>query len=312
MGTYTTVNSSVNNSISLASKFLPILDEVYKTSSRTSILDTLDGRVNFIGANAVNLFKTSMDGLGNYSRNSGYVTGDVTGTWETKTLEKDRGRSFLIDAMDNDETLGLAMGTTLGEFVRTKVVPEIDAYRFAKYASTTGISTATAVDLTSSVDGVGLIDTATKTMNDDEVPVEGRILFVSEAMYKNIKEHVTRYVANDDRGINRSFETFDGMRVIRVPSNRFNTAITLYDGTTSGQTAGGYIPTAGGYAINFMIIHPSAVLQVVKHQVPRIFSPDQNIEADGYRINYRIYHDAFVEDNKVAGIYLNAAATANT
>lgn len=301
------------NSIALAQKYLPILDEVYKRESITSILDAANNQVQFINANTVKLFKTSLQGLGDYARNSGFVKGDVTATWETHTLSKDRGRSFSVDAMDDEETINMAFGTLAGEFLRTKVVPEIDAYRFAKYASTTGISKATAADITvGTTDVPALIDAAEEKMNDDEVPVEGRILFISEKAYSGLKAKISRQLANEN-GVNRLVETYDGMPVIRVPKARFNTAITLYDGSTSGQEAGGYIiPASTSYAINFMIIHPSAVLQVAKHVKPRIFAPDVNQEADAWKFDYRIYHDTFVEDNKVAGIYLHAASTANS
>jgi len=86
------------NSISLAQKYLPILDEVYKKNSLTALLDTGANRVKFEGANKASVFKISMDGLGNYTRNSGFTTGGVTGAWETFTLDKDRGRSFIVDA----------------------------------------------------------------------------------------------------------------------------------------------------------------------------------------------------------------------
>ena len=149
-------------------------------------------------------------------------------------------------------------------------------------------------------------------MSNNEVPKEGRILFVSEDVYKRLKGQITRFIENGEGNINRTIEMFDNMRVIRVPQNRFNTAITLYDGTTAGQTAGGYIVPAGtSYAINFMIIHPSAVAQVVKHVIPRLFSPQQNLNADAWKYDYRIYHDCWVLDNKVDGIYLHRAATAN-
>ena len=301
------------NSIALATKYLPILDEVYKRESITSILDAANNKVQFINADTVKLFKTSLQGLGNYSRNSGFVKGDVTATWETHQLTKDRGRSFSVDAMDDEETINMAFGTLAGEFLRTKVVPEIDAYRFAKYAGTSGISTATAADITvGTTDVPGLIDTAIQKMNDDEVPVEGRILFISELAYNGLKAKISRQLANE-KDVSKVIETYDGMRVIRVPKARFNTAITLYDGTTSGQEAGGYIvPASTSYPINFMIIHPSAVIQVAKHVKPRIFSPDVNQDADAWKFDYRIYHDTFVEANKVAGIYLHAAATANT
>ena len=214
--------------------------------------------------------------------------------------------------MDNEETLGMAFGALAGEFVRTQVVPELDAVRFATYASKSGILSANK-DLSSSDDIPALIDAALADMGDNDVPVEGKILFVSETVYKLLKGDITRYVANSDNGINRTIETFEGMPVIRVPQNRFNTAVTLYDGSTSGQEAGGYIvPASTSYKINFMVVHPSAVVQVVKHAVPAIFTPENNILSDGYLFRYRVYGGNFVEANKVKGIYLHRAATANS
>lgn len=117
----------VANSISLAQKYLPLLDEVYKNESKTAVLDFASERVQFIGANVAKIAKIDLDGLGNYGRNTGFVPGSADITWETLTLERDRARSFNLDVMDNDETLGLLVGNTLGEFERTAVVPELDA-----------------------------------------------------------------------------------------------------------------------------------------------------------------------------------------
>ena len=302
-----------NNTFSYAQSFLPILDEVYKASSKTSILDTTNDRVRFIGSDTVNLYTTSMDGLGDYSRNAGFVTGSVTGSWEQYKLTQDGARSFMVDVMDNDETMGMAFGTLTGEFIRTKVTPEIDAYRFAKYAGTSGISSATPADITvGTTDVPDLIQAAETVMGDDEVPEEGRILFISETAYAALKDKITRMVMNGERGIETAVDFYDGMRVIKVPKGRFNTAITLNDGVSTGEAAGGFtVPASTSYPINFMIIHPSAVIQVTKHVVPRIFSPQVNQSADAWKFDYRIYHDCFVEQNKVAGIYLHRAATAN-
>ena len=292
---------------------MPILDEVYKASSKTSILDTANERVRFIGSDTVNLYTMSLDGLGNYSRNAGFVTGTVTGGWEPYKLTQDRGRSFMVDVMDNDETMGMAFGTLAGEFIRTQVTPEIDAYRFAKYAGTSGISSGTPADITvGTTDVPSLIQEAETIMGDDEVPEEGRILFISETAYAGLKDKITRYVQNGERGIETAIDYYDGMRVIKVPKGRFNTGITLNDGLSAGETKGGFtVPASTSYPINFMIIHPSAVVQIAKHVVPRIFSPEVNQSADAWKFDYRIYHDAFVENNKVAGIYLHRAATAN-
>ena len=72
------------------------------------------------------------------------------------------------------------------------------------------------------------------------------------------------------------------------------------------------IPASTSYPINFMIVHPSALVQVTKHVAPRIFSPEVNQEKDAWKFDYRIYHDIFCYENKAKGIYLSAAATANT
>ena len=297
------------NTIALAQRYLPLLDEVYKYSSRSAVLD--NPNVQFVGGNAVKVYKTSMDGLADYSRNGGYVNGAVNGVWETMTLSQDRGRSFQVDAMDNEETLDLAFGTLAGEFVRTKVVPEIDAYTFAALAGATGIQSANADITVGTTDVPDLIDTATKAMNEDEVPEEGRILFVSETAYEGLKVKIARFTENGERNIYNGVEAYNGMRVIRVPQTRFYTAITQYDGTTAGQTAGGYIGTpTTGYNINFLMVHPSAVLKVMKHVLPRIFTPAQNLLADAYKFDYRAYWDAFVYENKAKGVYLHRAATA--
>ena len=201
----------------------------------------------------------------------------------------------------------MAFGTLAGEFARTKEVPELDAYRFAKMASANGITSASASISTGS-DMVGAIDTATAVMDDDEVPYEGRILFVNATGYKLLKSGITRYTMNREDNVNYSIEMYNDMEVVRVPQIRFNTAVTLYDGTSNF----GFAPTAGGYPINFMIVHPSAVLPVVKHEIVKVFSPDENQSADAWKFQIRIYHDMFVLDQKLKGVYCHYKPVANS
>jgi hypothetical protein len=296
------------NDITLAQKYLPILDEVYKASARSSVLDAQD--VRFVNANTVQLFKMSMDGLANYNRSTGFVTGDVEGKWEDMVLSKDRGRAFIIDAMDNEETIGMAFGKLAGEFIRTKVAPEIDAYTFATLAGTSSILSANADIVVGTSEVPTLIEAATEAMDEQEVPDDGRIIFMSEKCYNGLKNKVDRQLANEG-SVNTNVESYNGMRIIRVPQARFNTGITLYDGTTPDQEAGGFVVPGATYKINFMVVHPSAVIKVAKHVLPRIFTPQQYQQADAWKFDYRIYHDVFVEENKVKGIYLHRANTAN-
>lgn len=305
----TTVVAPVDNSISLAAKYLPLLDEVYKRESLTSILDTEAARVRWTGAQTVNMFAITTLGLSSYSRNAGFVPGDADGAWEPYQLAVDRGRSMQIDAMDNEETLGMMVGNLLGQFERVDVVPEVDAYRFAKWAGATGVDGDTGSIVVGTTDVAALIDAAEASMDDNEVPYEGRILYVSPTVYQVLKGNIERRIINSEDNVNTNIEFYDDMRIIRVPQARFQTAITLQTPTSTSGT-GGYV--SAGEDIHFMIVHPSAILQVVKHNVPRLFSPAQNIEADAYRLNYRIYHDTFVLANKVKGIYVYADPTSTS
>ena len=58
-----------------------------------------------------------------------------------------------------------------------------------------------------------------------------------------------------------------------------------------------------------MMIHPTAILQVEKFALPKIFTPDENQSKDAWKFQFRLYHDAFVYENKVKGIYLHKNAT---
>ena len=294
------------NSIALAEKYQPLLDEVYKTASKT--IDLESAPVLFDGAQTVKVLKVTLDPLSNYSRNSGFTDGSVTANWESMKLTQDRGKEFNLDVMDNEETLDVMAGNLLGTFIRQKVVPEIDAYRFATLAQKTGISKATPGTLTDATVGAAIDDAMAKLTND-EVPLEDRILYLTPAVYQMLKRAQPFKFANGDTNLNRNFDIFDGMKVVQVPESRFYTKIDVKAGTSSGDT-GGFAKATDGAQINFMIVAKSAVIVVAKHVRLRVFTPDENQEMDAYKFQYRIYHDEFVYDNKVAGIYLHAQASA--
>lgn len=292
------------NSIAKFKKYIDKLDTVYQQASATSILDA-DADTVRMGAKAGEFLipKMSMDGLADYSRSSGYVKGDVTITYETKSCNYDRGRKFSVDAMDNEETAGVAFGKLASEFIRTKVVPEMDAFRFAKYASATGILSAAEATPTAGTAVLTALQTAVNAQDESEVNVDGKILYITPTLLTLAKNvDTTKSKAILDR-----FE-----KIITVPQTRFYTAIDMKDGTSSNETAGGYAGATGGYKINFMIINRDAVIQFGKHTVNKVVSPEENQTDDGYMFFYRAYSIAETYENKVKGIYLNRDTTALT
>ena len=289
------------NAIAKFKKYVSLLDEVYKQASKTADLDG-DTTLVQAGANANEIVipKISMDGLGDYSRNGGYTTGDVTFTNETVTFNYDRGRKFTVDAMDDEETAGLAFGKLSSEFIRTKVVPELDAFRFASYAGTTGISKVSAGATLTTGDAVlAAIVEAKNKMDEDEVSEENRILYITPTLYNLVNAVDT----TKSREVLNSFA-----KIVTVPQSRFYTAITLNDGKTSAQKVGGYVKAEAAKDINFMIVQKDAILQYPKHTVNKVVTPDDNQEADGWAFFYRAYGLADVYENKVAGIYLHHKA----
>ena len=289
------------NSIALVSKFVEMLDEVYKLASLTSDLDGAPELVR-AGANANELVipKLSMSGLGDYSRNSGYVDGDVTLTNETVVCNFDRGRMFIVDNMDNQESANIAFGRLAGEFIRTKVVPELDAFRFASYAGITGISkVAAGATLADGAEVIAALRAAITKMDEDEVPTEQRYLYITPTLHGLIQDMDT---TKSREVLNRFAKTTD------VPQTRFYTAITQYDGKTSGEEAGGYVKAEDAKDINFMIVHKPAVIQFQKHVAPKIISPEQNQTADAWKYGYRNVGIADAYENKLAGIYLHHKA----
>ncbi len=285
------------NSITKFKKYIDKLDEVYAASSLTAKLDS-DSTLAKAGANANEIVipKLSMDGLADYSRNSGYVKGDVSFTNETATFNYDRGRKFDIDAMDNEETAGLAFGKLSSEFIRKKTVPEMDAFRFATYAGTTGISTVAGAALSTGEAVVAALRAGLTKMDEDEVPPEDRHLFITSTLLSLVK----------DMDTTKSKEVLEEFASItKVPQSRFYTAIELKDGTTTGEEAGGYAKASGAADINFMIIRPDALMQYPKHTVNKVIAPEANQESDGWLFFYRAYGLADVYENKAAGIYLH-------
>ena len=289
------------NNITKFKKYIDLLDEVYKKESLTADLDA-DATLVRAGANANEIVipKISLDGLADYSRNGGYVSGDVNLTNETVAFNYDRGRKFTVDAMDDEETAGVAFGKLSSEFIRTKVVPERDAVRFATYAGTTGISKVSAgVTYANGNEWLAGIVTAVNKMDEDEVSQENRILYITPTGYNAIMA-VDSY---------KSKEILNGFaKVVKVPQSRFYTAIDLADGTTGGEEAGGYTKATSGKEINFMIIQKDAIIQYPKHTVNKVVSPEENQTSDGWMFFFRAYGLNDVYENKVAGIYLSHKA----
>lgn len=295
----------MSNSIALAELYKPILDELYKQEALTSEFENNNAFIKATDDPAIiQIARIEMQGLGDYSRANGYVAGDVTLEWDPYRLQHDRGRSFQVDAMDNREAINMPLLHLVAQFMRTKVIPEIDSIRFAQNAAAGG--TLETAALANANDAVDAIMAAIEAMDNAEVPDEGRRLYMAPRIFHLIKK--SDYWMNTvapGQNPNRNYGEFDGVPIRKVAPSRFYTAVQLLTGG-SGQEAGGYQKGATGLDIDFQLVHLPAVAAVTKHALPRIFGPEVNQKANATLFDYRIYHDIFTPTNKTVGIYTHA------
>ena len=318
------------NSIGLITKYMQeAIDTVLTQEAKTNVL--VNGSkfidLNFKETGYVKVMSLLMDGLSDYYRvnnglgsasngystypsNDGYKVGDTSAKWELFQLEYDRGRQFRVDNMDNEETAGLVIGNLLAEFLRTKVVPEVDAVRFSKMAKKCNAALGNLVSETISANQIiGRFNSAFEWLFEHGVPEEEQVIFVSPnvmTLIRNTTELYKRLTQDEYRNSDVTFtiEKYEGRQIIEVPSNRFFTGVVTTDN--------GYMPSANSYVINFMIASKKAVVPVVKLEKSKIWTPEQVQDFDGYKVNFRMYHDIIIPKNKVPAIYTSVSAVAGT
>ena len=294
------------NTIEAAKIFQTALDQQVLEGATSGWMEENAGQVKYSGGNEVKIPKISLSGLGDYDRDSGYTQGAVTFSYETKTMTMDRGRKFLLDKMDVDETDFVASATTvMGEFQRTQVIPEVDAYRYSriyalakdKYGKTYTPAASTILS-TLSEDITAVQDEAGSA---DLVIVMARPVY---DMFCN-NDKISKLINTGDfkQGeLNLMIKMFNGIPIIPVPSARMKTAYTFNDGKSGGQEAGGFTPTAKATQINWIICPKSAPIAVSKTDNFKIFDPEVNQTADAWLVELRKFHDLWIKDNVLPSI----------
>lgn len=288
------------------SKFI---DLNFKETGYVKVMSLLmDGLSDYYRVN--NGLGSASNGYSTYPSNDGYKVGDTSAKWELFQLEYDRGRQFRVDNMDNEETAGLVIGNLLAEFLRTKVVPEVDAVRFSKMAKKCNVALGNLVSETINANQIiSRFNSAFEWLFEHGVPEEEQVIFVSPnvmTLIRNTTELYKRLTQDEYRNSDVTFtiEKYEGRQIIEVPSNRFFTGVVTTDN--------GYMPSANSYVINFMIASKKAVVPVVKLEKSKIWTPEQVQDFDGYKVNFRMYHDIIIPKNKVPAIYTSVSAVAGT
>lgn len=316
----------MSNVVAKITKYLPqVVDQVFAAESKSQILNVgskyLD--LDFKEVGYVKILSILMDGLSDYYRANGGITGerrsnqplkdgykigDVETRWEILKLRYDRGKQFQIDNMDNEESAGAVVGNVLSEFLRLHVVPEKDIVVFSTIASKARTSLGNLQTAKTIAENkiVSEFNNAFEWLSEHEVPADDQVIFVTSRIMNLIRNstELTRYLGQSDLkngDITLTFRTYEGRPLIEVPSSRFFTDVELFDG--------GYRPSASSKVINYMIVSKKAVLPIVKLEKSKIFGPDVVQDFDGYKINFRLFHDTLIPANKLPGVYVSVSET---
>ena len=317
------------NSIALITKYsTEAWDKVYKKESMASMLADTNGLVQFSVDNAkvVKVAKVSYGGLNDYNRNNiqtgaaeglandrGYQEAAASLTWETRELTQDRGAKYVIENMDNEETAGLAVAAATVEINRTQVIPDVDAYCFsqiAKQVKAYGLGNYVNATINANAP-LAALNAGIKWLDDHEVSKGDRIAFVSTAFFNNLRSTPELYRRLDvegpvDKKVSFKIVQYEGIPLIVVPPKRFGVEYTKHP-------QGGYYFPADDVGIDFIVMDKGAAVHVVKYQKQKVLTGEAalaNTDMDATVLFVRIYHDLFVFDNKVPGIYVHVGGYA--
>ena len=291
-----------------AETFMRELAQKYSREMISNDLTLSNPGIKFLNAQTIKIPRMTVSGYKDHSRSSmGFNAGTITNDWEPKKLTHDRDVEFAIDPMDIDETNLVEIANIQNVFEEEQAIPEKDSYRFSKLytEAKTNKSKGAVIDNTTltAANILDWFDEQMAIMDDQSVPQEGRMLYVTSAMNKLLKsaEGVTRVISAGAAGvIDRRVHALDDVNIKVVPSARFK---TKYDFTN------GCAPAAAAKQMNIMLVHPSCVISRDKYAYMKLFTPGTDSRtADKYVYQNRYYTDTFLIERKSCGIAINAEA----
>lgn len=290
------------NSIENTTRYTAELDKMFAQKSATGFFADSTLATKFVGAKTVIIPDVNFQGLADYDRDTGFSRGAITVSNASYTMAMDRARSLQIDREDMDET-GIAnlAGQILGEYVRTKVVPECDAYVLSKLA---GLAQSRANTVNG--DASAPLETLINLINEVQAVVgydEELVAFIDSYVYaamQNSGEISNMITVSDFKQgeVNLKVKSLNGVALIPVVSERMKTAYTFQN-----NAAGGFVPADNARSIYMLVCPKKGAHLVKKTENMRIFTPEQNIDADAYKFDYRIYYDVFVAKSGLDAIW---------
>ena len=268
--------------INLATKYSSAIDEVIKSASLTD--RAINSDYDFVGTQTVKVYSFGTAPMNDYKasgENRYGIPSELEDSTQEMTMGKKRSFTFTIDkthAVDSPEGVRDA-GKALSRQLSNAVIPEVDAYRLTVIAKNAATKTYTEI---TKDNAYSVFLDANAGISDKEMPLEGRIAYITSKYYSLIKQDNSFIKASDtaqDMLIRGQVGTVDGVALILTPSGRM---------------------PAGA---SFVITHPIACTSPVKLADYKIHQDPPGLA--GHLVEGLIYYDAFVLNNKKNAIAVN-------
>ena len=268
-----------------------------------------NNRYRWVNAKTIEIPSISTTGRVNANRDSIAVAQrNYDNAWESKTLTNERKWSTLVHPMDIIQT---NMVTTIQNitqvFNEEQKFPEMDAYTISKiYADwvttidpVTGVARVADTTALTISNILNVFDTLMLKMDNERVPANGRILYVTHEVNTIIKnaDKVSRSidVESGPNTIDRRVNRLDEVQIIPVPATLMRTA---YNFTSGWQIA------SGAGQINMFLVHPVSVITPVSYTFAQVDEPSAGSE--GKYIYYEeSFEDVFILNKKSGAIQFN-------
>lgn len=212
----------------------------------------------------------------------------------------------------NENNFVTTAAAVMGEFQRTQVVPEIDAYRISKLATETIAANKAGMVVKGYTPGAASTSALRKLKEGIKAVREGyNGALIVQATPDFIMELELELAGKiimatfSKGGIQTQVQSVDGVPIIPTPSNRMYTAIKINDGKTGGQEKGGYEKGTSAKSLNFFVCPTTTPIAVTKQDIMRIFDPNINQKLNAWQMDYRRFHDMWILDNKLDSVFLN-------
>lgn len=278
----------------------------------SSWMELNDRFVKYEGGREIKIGQLTTDGLADYDRQKGFVEGSVNLVFKTHEMTQDRGRLFTFDEHDVGESNFLITASAaMGVFQNEHVIPEVDAYRYSYIASKAMTNNRARGGYTPSADDI-LSQLYQDVAEVEDAVGSGNIVIVMSRKVATLldlnKETQRNFPVIDFHkygNISMKVKSLDGeYPIMRVGSDRMKTTYEFKNGKT-GQETGGFVPAGSAKNINWLIVKRSAPIAVCKTDKMRVFTPDTNQKGRMWQVDYRKYHDIWIPEKKMNGIFAN-------